>query len=197
MSDVENAMKRWWREGKPWLSKHLMKGLRVGSLDIGAAKALTQCAGEAFRAGWKACEEMLRTAGGQAPLGIVAQPQLSYPRTHEILSRDITKDPIFLFQCRDVDYSAACAHGDLDWDSDTGTLHDLSGTEVSDDRAIADGMAVERWETITVFLTREEGEAWGRARAYNYTKGWRVFCVHATGDLSAVLATATEGGRYR
>lgn len=43
------------------------------------------------------------------------------------------------------------------------------------------------WETEWVFFTREEGEEWGRAHAYNYPRGWRVFCVSAIGELADVL----------
>lgn len=43
------------------------------------------------------------------------------------------------------------------------------------------------WETEWVFFTREEGEEWGRDHAYNYPRGWRVFCVSALGELADVL----------
>lgn len=66
--DVEVAMMRWWREQSSRLVDHLRKGYRVGSLDKKAMSALTQCTGEAFRAGWAAAEAMLASRGEQPSL---------------------------------------------------------------------------------------------------------------------------------
>ncbi len=42
------------------------------------------------------------------------------------------------------------------------------------------------WRTETVFLTREEGEAHGKAHAYRWWK-WRVYCVPCDGALAKIL----------
>ncbi len=117
---------------------------------------------------------------------------MQYPRTHERLRSDITADPIFLFQRKRVSY-ADCG---LEWDVGCECLVE-DGKEITEDDAVERGLAIAYWDTETVFLTREDGVAYGEARAYNYPKGWRVYCVMARGDLVHVLAEATEGGRYR
>jgi hypothetical protein len=47
--------------------------------------------------------------------------------------------------------------------------------------------ALQIWETEAVYLSREEGEAYGNSRAYNYPDGWRVYCVPANGELGQLL----------
>ena len=46
------------------------------------------------------------------------------------------------------------------------------------------------WDTDCVVATREEGDAKGKARPYEYGeqhKGWRVYCVPCDGDLARIL----------
>ncbi len=45
------------------------------------------------------------------------------------------------------------------------------------------------WVTETVFLTREEAEAWGAAHSYRWPE-WAVYCVPATGVINAILDRA-------
>ena len=42
------------------------------------------------------------------------------------------------------------------------------------------------WNTISVFLTRNEAEEWAKARAYRWEK-WRVYCIPCDGELAKVL----------
>jgi hypothetical protein len=42
------------------------------------------------------------------------------------------------------------------------------------------------WKTESVFLTREEAEAFGKAREYRWDK-WKVYCVPCDGELAAIL----------
>ena len=55
------------------------------------------------------------------------------------------------------------------------------------------------WDTETVFLSRDEGEAWMKAREYRW-KAWRVYCVPAEGVLArlcsgvALLPPPAENG---
>ncbi len=46
------------------------------------------------------------------------------------------------------------------------------------------------WDTEMVFWSREEGEAYGKRRDYNYRDGWRVYCVCANDTLAALLKEA-------
>ncbi len=43
------------------------------------------------------------------------------------------------------------------------------------------------WDTERVFFSREEGEQYGKDHAYNYRKGWRVYCIPCDGVLATVL----------
>lgn len=119
--------------------------------------------------------------------------RIRFRRTHDTLRLDITRDPIFLFQRKKVIWTADTG---CHWDSDRECLLDENDVEITDAQALERGLAVETWETETVFLTREDGEEWGRAHAYNYPSGWRIYCVAAKGDLVHVLADATVEGRY-
>lgn len=129
----------------------------------------------------------------------------AYPRTHDRLRREATRDPVFLFQQRRTWWSWQ-DHYEWDGDdevyrytTDDDLVHDAAeaGQVVELKTALEAGWAIQWWETVTVFATREEAEAHGQARAYRYPDGWRVYCVHAEGDLVHALAAATEGGRYQ
>lgn len=119
----------------------------------------------------------------------------SYPRTHDRLARECTRDPIFLFQERRPVWAGDSSP--LEYDHDEECFVDEDGAELTTDQAIKRGAGVWVWNTITVFLTRAEGEDFGKATAHRYPDGWRVYCVAAEGALIDVLAGATEGGRYR
>lgn len=118
-----------------------------------------------------------------------------YPRTHERLSRDITRDPIFLLQERRPVWHEGRIYG-VDYDPEREGFVNDDGDDLTIEEAVEAGAGVWVWRTITVFLTREEGEAWAGARAYRYPHGHRVYCVPAEGAMCDVLANATEGGRY-
>lgn len=47
----------------------------------------------------------------------------------------------------------------------------------------------EWWETELVFLSREEGEEYGKEHEYNYKDGWRVYCVPCQGLLEELICT--------
>jgi len=42
------------------------------------------------------------------------------------------------------------------------------------------------WRTETVFLTRDEAEAWAKRREYRWPK-WRVYCIPCDGELAKIL----------
>ena len=47
----------------------------------------------------------------------------------------------------------------------------------------------DNWITESVFLTREEGEEYGRRTEYRYMHDWRVFGVPSEGELAKLIAT--------
>lgn len=132
----------------------------------------------------------------------------------EIARREATRDPVFLFQSRRVQFTRC-----PDWLEHDGDCFRVSyPTEEYDDlpqdlplydeeglfidyaafyrfmldySADGDGSpcAIELWETELVFATREEGEAWGRDKSHRYRDGWRVYCVPAAGTLTGALKT--------
>lgn len=43
------------------------------------------------------------------------------------------------------------------------------------------------WETESVWLDRDEAQAFGRQHAYNYPRGWQVYGVPSEGRLAGML----------
>lgn len=119
--------------------------------------------------------------------------RIRHRRTHDRLFHDATCDPIFLLQERRFILYPSCGWY---WDSDREVIVTADGEELSEEEAVRREMGQAVWHTVTVFLTREDGEEYARQRAYRYPHGWRVFCVAASGDLVHVLAEATLEGRY-
>lgn len=117
-------------------------------------------------------------------------------RDREALRREATRDPIFLLQERTPLWSEASVSG-VDYDHERECfVSSEDDSELTDAEAIDLGAGSWVWRTITVFLTRHEGEEWAAARSYRYAHGTRVYCVAAEGAMCDVLAAATEGGRY-
>ena len=117
-----------------------------------------------------------------------------HPRDHATLSREATRDPIFLLQERVAvwaEHSLA-----VEYNHEVEAFVDIHGHELTTSEAIEAGAGSWVWRTITVFLTRSEGEDWALARSYRYAHGTRVYCVPAEGALCEALAAATDGGRY-
>jgi len=79
-------------------------------------------------------------------------------------STECTRDPIFLFQRKDW--------VDVEIDEEYG--------EPKEDSTLA-------WVTERVFMSRAEGEAYGKEREYDYPDGWRVYCVPCEGQLARLL----------
>lgn len=125
------------------------------------------------------------------------------------LLQEATADPVFLFQRRVVLWMTEHLPSSWEWseehdcyieeerdDANVGRGGRRVWCEITDAVAIARGYAFEVWDTVTVFMTREEGEKHGHDHAYNFPDGWRVYTINATGDLCDLLGKATEGGRY-
>ena len=105
--------------------------------------------------------------------------------------RECTRDPIFLFQRGrwiETGEPAGYVHDGEGWreEGEDGEPEE-DADYLTNEQLRAMRCAKQVWETESVYLTREEGEAYGRARAYNYRDGWRVFCVCAEGALAALL----------
>jgi len=54
VSDVDNALRRWWERDRPAIERELRRSYRVGSLSDDVLGMLARATREAFLAGWKA-----------------------------------------------------------------------------------------------------------------------------------------------
>lgn len=54
MSDIENAIKRWWEHDMPAIKAELFKQFRVGALEEPVARMMLRAMRAAFIAGWNA-----------------------------------------------------------------------------------------------------------------------------------------------
>ena len=102
---------------------------------------------------------------------------------------EMTRDVIFLFQRRRRCYHTLPDSIDLV----DGEFVGQGGTGYSEKDMLSlctpDENYVEWWDTESVWLSREEGEAYGLAHAYNYPDGWRVYGVPSEGELAKLLKT--------
>ncbi len=100
---------------------------------------------------------------------------------------EATESPIFLFQSKSMVPSFDCANAHMLADQaryDQEIALGRDGDELP--RTYCSSCEVV-WRTERVFLTREEGENFGKAKHYNYTEGWRVYCVPCAGQLAKLL----------
>ena len=122
----------------------------------------------------------------------------------EIAYEEATRDPIFLFQrgyitlnehaLTDDYYPCPDCEGVFNESEEEHLAHhdDFDCSPLTGHELIERELAERHWHTETVFYTREEGEAYGKARAYNYPGGWRVYCVPASGGLASILSGVKE-----
>lgn len=105
-----------------------------------------------------------------------------------------TRDPIFLFQKR-IWHLVGCPP-DHSIDDEGRVMNVHTGVEASNEElASMEALSYEidhpcviaEWYTELVFLSRDEANAYGRAKHYNYSDGWRVFCVPAHASLAKML----------
>ncbi len=103
-----------------------------------------------------------------------------------IAKREATRDPIFLFQYRTFVMSEAANPEScgFKWDGDFWSDGDKP---VSDQSMVDHGWFVPVWKTERVFGTREESDAYGERRSYDYPNGWRTYSVCAEGKLAELL----------
>lgn len=108
--------------------------------------------------------------------------------------RECTRDPIFLFQKNCPQWLAMpdgwATDGDSWWNEAGETASEREMCDRMKDHTQGDYDAPyvqDVWVTERAFLTRAEGEQFGRRHHYNYPVGWRVYCVPCEGELAAIL----------
>ena len=115
----------------------------------------------------------------------------------ERAQQEATKNPIFLFQKRIwivagdpdgyegyyLDPDGGCFTND---NGDVLTFKTCFEKEIQAQWADIPVLR-EEWITEKVYLTREEAEQAGITTAYNYSNGWRVFCVPCYGLLPELI----------
>lgn len=138
-------------------------------------------------------------------------------RDIEKIRRDeVTRDPIFLLQSRDIVFSNREDYMSADGDYESGYwIHcltnrdkeaeqkyfegdaDLDGTFPEPPTYFLDlegvlerGDAQEIWKTESIWLTREEATVWAEEHEYRFRMDWRVFCLCAEGQLTKLLHVA-------
>lgn len=126
---------------------------------------------------------------------------------------EVTRDPIFILQSRDIvflnhkDYVSAdeeCESGywilyatnrDNEAEQEyfegnadcNGNLPEPPKYFLDPEGILERGDAQEVWRTESVWLTREEATIWAENHAYRFSKGWRVYCLCAEGQLAKLL----------
>jgi hypothetical protein len=106
--------------------------------------------------------------------------------------RECTRDVIFLLQVRRTNIYAlpdGCEFNDgpVRYEDEDGNRLP-EPIEVSlDELRDAGGYVFDYWDTESVWLDRDEAEAFAKAHEYNYCNGWRVYGMPSYGDLAAML----------
>ena len=111
----------------------------------------------------------------------------------EIAHEEATRDPIFLLQERVVIPNQECT-AEYDFEADS-YCDSITDELLNDDVLIKNGWAVATWRTISVFLTREEGESFAEQTSYRYGRGrkgidWMIYCIPCDGELTLILKHA-------
>lgn len=130
-------------------------------------------------------------------------------RHRQRCEREATRDVIFLFQTRTLTPTGWLPEG-YDWDPADGGIYctgEASGERFPVPLVELYGrhgsqVAHSHWQTIGVWLDRDEAEAWGRSQQHNHghqctplletreDRLWRVYGVPAEGQLARLLQQA-------
>ena len=123
-------------------------------------------------------------------------------------NRECTRDPIFLLQAGRRKWTqipdGMGYDGERMWVEDTSEVPEWMLPFLSEDGTVdtTDGFwaFVEKesndhgwpfvtidWNTESVFLTRDEAEAFAKAKSHRWDK-WRVYCVPCDGELATLLS---------
>ena len=129
----------------------------------------------------------------------MTEKRSSAQKTREEIAREeITQNPIFLLKRYWYSCLEGCKHEGEEYPGGSGPVDPFEPPCDCRSRTCPFGDAYEREgnrheSTVTVFFTREEGEAYGRRQEHNLGKegdGWSVFCVPASGVLAKILVDA-------
>jgi len=129
--------------------------------------------------------------------------------------REATRDAIFLLQRRKINLLSTEIDGLGDNDCETMVVTDRNELPDWVEPFVIDGegdpyvcinaefvsacvdqsnhddlpLAVDWWETESVWLDRDEAERWAEAKSHRFPHGWRVYAVCAEGELARLLKT--------
>lgn len=115
--------------------------------------------------------------------------------------REATRDPVFLLQGKRLIWTGMPDGWSTDgesWWPDDGSEEGIGECEAY--RRFKDDThgdydipyAIVEWDTVSVALSRAEGEAFFKRQEYNYVLGWRVYCIPCDGKLAEFLKTHDE-----
>lgn len=109
-----------------------------------------------------------------------------------------TESPIFLFQSKSKVPSFDCANAHMLADQARYDQEIALGRDGDELPRTYCSSCETVWRTERVFLTRKEGEDYGTRRSYDYTDGWRVYCVPCAGQLAKLLHALNKeaGARF-
>lgn len=104
----------------------------------------------------------------------------------ETAREEITQNPIFLLQRRRLvvfPSNEITYEGDCCYDA-------VTKVTLSENDLLRRELAVSYWDTVTVFLTREDATEYAEARNYDFGRkniDWRVYCIPCNGKLAEDL----------
>lgn len=113
----------------------------------------------------------------------------------DITREELTRNPIFLVQERVVIPTVGC---EAEYSPDAMMYVDPgTGILVSEDGLLDRDWAAEVWRTVSVTMTRKQGEDVGEKmlpKSKGHRKGidWMVYCIPCDGSLAAVLRKQDE-----
>jgi hypothetical protein len=123
-----------------------------------------------------------------------------YAKHRKRCEREATRDVIFVFQRRRLRWTGRLPDGYEFRDRFVFLKGDGEEAEPQTLEAIykAHGSeyAIETWDVESVWLDRDEAEAWAKAHEYNYRDGWRVYGMPADGELAKLLRGEHESQRH-
>jgi hypothetical protein len=165
-----------------------------GSNDTGQ----TPAAQPASEAEWHTEDALSKST--QHPASEPSGREAVYAKHRKRCERECTRDVIFVFQRRRLRWTGRLPDGYEFRDSFVFLKGDGRVAEPQTLEAIyaAHGSeyAIETWDVESVWLDRDEAEAWAKAHEYNYRDGWRVYGMPADGELAKLLRGEHESQRH-
>lgn len=141
----------------------------------------------------------------------------------QVAEQEGTRDPIFLLEVSRTEVAQASFDNELYVENDyfkgggvfltPESYNDYEAMDFSDEEAAEEfwrncktmdnealmnhGLAIQYWDTDSVWLTREEAQQHAEKRSHHYGKEgiqWRVYCVCAEGELAKLLTGGIAKG---